>query len=303
MRIVYFGSPRTAVAPLVALHEAGHDVALVISGSDKRRGRGSAKTPTPVKAAALELGLDVSDDMADALEVGADLGVVVAYGRIIPNEILAAFPLVNIHFSLLPRWRGAAPIERAILAGDTETGVCLMEVAEGLDTGDVYRRVEVPIDPTDTATELHERLSHLGARLLLSALDEGLGDPEPQSEDGLTYASKVTTDDRRIDANMTVEDVDRRVRVGGAWTTFRGRRLKIISLRDVPTVSSDVDAMSLAEPTAESAGEPGTFISGSRIVLSDGVIEVVQVQPEGKPVMDVAAWANGADPVGDRIGS
>ncbi|HRA35850.1 MAG TPA: methionyl-tRNA formyltransferase, partial [Acidimicrobiales bacterium] len=141
---MYFGTPEIAVPPLRALAAAGFDVALVVTGADKRRGRRGAPTPTPVKAAALELGVEVTDDPDRAATVGADLGVVVAYGRILRRPLLERIPLVNLHFSLLPRWRGAAPVERAILAGDTTTGVCVMAVEEGLDTGPVYDTVRVP---------------------------------------------------------------------------------------------------------------------------------------------------------------
>jgi len=141
VRLVYLGTPDMAVPPLRALHDAGHDIALVVSGADKRRGRGGATSPSPVKAVALELGLPVTADPDDVLAVAADLGVVVAYGRIIRPHVLAHLPMVNLHFSLLPRWRGAAPVERAILAGDDRTGVCVMAVEETLDTGGVYARV------------------------------------------------------------------------------------------------------------------------------------------------------------------
>ena len=134
-RLVYLGNPEVAVAPLTALHEAGHEVALVVTSPDRRRGRRSAPTPTPVGARAMELGIPVAHDLAAVADSGADLGVVVAYGRIIPVDVLARVPMVNLHFSLLPRWRGAAPVERALLAGDPTTGVCLMAVAEGLDVG------------------------------------------------------------------------------------------------------------------------------------------------------------------------
>ena len=147
---------------LRALCDAGHDVAIVVTGADKRRGRNQAPTASPVKVAARSLGLPVTHHVADAVEVGADLGVVVAFGRIIKPEVLARLAMVNVHFSLLPRWRGAAPVERAILAGDPVTGVCLMEVEEGLDTGGVYRRLEVAIGPHETAAELTSRLARLG---------------------------------------------------------------------------------------------------------------------------------------------
>ncbi|MBS1837978.1 MAG: methionyl-tRNA formyltransferase, partial [Actinobacteria bacterium] len=174
MRLVFLGSPDAAIPTLRALVAAGHDVALVLSGPDRRRGRGGRRTPTPLKAAALELGLPVSADLHDVVGVGAELGVVVAFGRIIPAPVLAEVPMVNLHFSLLPRWRGAAPVERAILAGDDRSGVCVMEVAGGLDTGDVLAVAEVPIDDEVTAAELTRRLAVLGADLMVGALAGGL---------------------------------------------------------------------------------------------------------------------------------
>ncbi len=153
-RLVYLGTPEIAVPPLRALHEAGHDIVLVVSQPDRRRGRGGAVSPSPVKAAALDLGVPVTDRVDDVIDAGADLGVVVAYGRLIRPHVLAAVPMVNMHFSLLPRWRGAAPVERAILAGDTVTGVCIMDVADELDAGDVYAVAEVPIGDTTTADQL-----------------------------------------------------------------------------------------------------------------------------------------------------
>ncbi len=143
-RLAYLGTPDMAVPPLRALVEAGHDIALCVTRPDSRRGRGKEETPSPVKLAATELGLPVTHTMDDLTTVGVDLAVVVAYGRIIPVRLLEQIPMVNLHFSLLPRWRGAAPVERAILAGDRETGVCLMKVEEGLDTGPVYAVRRVP---------------------------------------------------------------------------------------------------------------------------------------------------------------
>lgn len=288
MRIVYFGSPDSAVAPLDALQRAGHRIELVVSGADKRRGRGSAKSPTPVKARALELGLEVSEDMRDALAVAPDLGVVVAYGRIVPRDLLEAFPFVNIHFSLLPRWRGAAPVERAILAGDSETGVSLMALEEGLDTGPVFRRVSTPIDATETAAALRERLAALGAELLVRALAEGLGDPVPQDDAGATYAAKITSEDRQLRAGLSGEEFIRRVRIGGAWTTFRGKRLKVISAAVVPG-------------TAAGDANPGAFLSDTRLAVGDGVVELLEVQPEGRQVMAAADWGRGARPSGESI--
>ena len=155
--------------PLRGLHGAGHEIALVVTGADRRRGRGSATSPSPVSAAASELGLPVSHTVDDVLTTGADLGVVVAFGRLIRPHVLAAVPMVNVHFSLLPRWRGAAPVERALLAGDPVTGVCIMAVDETLDTGDVYRRAEVPIGDRVTAAELRANLVDVGPRSAVSA--------------------------------------------------------------------------------------------------------------------------------------
>src|SRR6476620_1048597 len=150
MRLAYLGTPAMAVPPLRALVAAGFDVAAVVTRADKRRGRGSAVAPSPVKEAAVERGSPVHHHLDDLLELSIVLGVVVAFGQIIKPHVLAAIPMVNLHFSLLPRWRGAAPVERALLAGDTQTGVCLMQVEEGLDTGGVYERAVVPIAATDT---------------------------------------------------------------------------------------------------------------------------------------------------------
>src|SRR5580698_5163295 len=152
-RLAFLGTPDMAVPPLRALVEAGHDLALCVTRPDRKRGRGGALSPSPVKAAALELGLAVTHSMQDLVTADVELAVVVAYGRIIPASLLAQIPMVNLHFSLLPRWRGAAPVERALLAGDAETGVCLMKLEEGLDTGPVYGRLSVPIgDEEDLST-------------------------------------------------------------------------------------------------------------------------------------------------------
>ena len=163
-RLAYLGTPDMAVPPLRALVEAGHDIALCVTRPDRRRGRGGATTPSPVKAAATELGLAVTHDMDDLTTAGVELAVVVAYGRIIPARLLAQVPMVNLHFSLLPRWRGAAPVERAILAGDRETGVCLMKVEEGLDTGPVYAVRTVPLDDDITLAALRRELVDRGQR-------------------------------------------------------------------------------------------------------------------------------------------
>src|SRR5947209_7105830 len=190
MKLAFLGTPEVAVPPLRALVADGHDVRLVVTRADKRRGRGGALMPSPVKAAAQELGLPVTDQIDEVMDAGAELGVVVAFGRLIKPHVLAALPMVNVHFSLLPRWRGAAPLERAILAGDAETGVCLMELEEGLDTGPVYDCSRLAIGAEETASELRARLVDAGTELLVTSLRQGLGTPTAQQGEP-TYADKI----------------------------------------------------------------------------------------------------------------
>ncbi len=268
-RLAFLGTPEASVLPLRALVDAGHDVALVVSQPDRRRGRGGRTSPSPVKQAALDLGLAVSDDVDDALAVGADLGVVVAFGRLIKPHVLAELPMVNIHFSLLPRWRGAAPVERAVLAGDERTGVDLMVVEEGLDTGGIYDRAELPIGPDDTVADLRERLSRLGADLLVANLARGLGEPVPQQGEPC-YAHKLEAADLAIDWSAPAEAVHRLVRVGGAWTTHDGHRLKVWRTALAPGGCDTVEV-----PTGQ------------------GPLWLVEVQPEGRRRMPAGAWANG----------
>ena len=199
---------------------------MVVSRPDTRRGRGNTLSPSPVKAVALELGLPVTDDLDAVLDAGIELGVVVAYGRIIPRRVLEAVPMVNLHFSLLPRWRGAAPVERALLAGDATTGVCLMEVAEGLDTGAVYAVEETSIAGDDTLASLRGRLVEMGTRMVVDALTEGLGAPAPQTGEP-THAAKIDPGELALDWSRPAVELDRLVRLGGAWTPFRGKRLKV----------------------------------------------------------------------------
>jgi methionyl-tRNA formyltransferase len=268
-RLAYLGTPDLAVPPLAALVGAGFEVALVVSQPDKRRGRGSTLSPSPVKAAALELGLPVSDRLADVADAGVDLGVVVAYGRLIPLAILERVPMVNLHFSLLPRWRGAAPVERAILAGDDRTGVDLMVVEEGLDTGAIYRRAELAIGPDDTLEELRARLVDLGAAMLVEELGRGLGSPVPQTGEPTT-AAKLRPEELELDWSSPAIDVHRQVRLGGAWTTFDGKRLKVWRTAVPPR------------------GD------GPQVMAGDGPVELVEVQPEGKPRRSATEWARGA---------
>jgi methionyl-tRNA formyltransferase len=281
-RLVFLGTPDFAAVPLRALVEAGHDVALVVSQSDKRRGRGGRLVASPVKQAALDLGLPVTDRVDDVLAdgVGADLGVVVAFGRLIKPHVLERLPMANLHFSLLPRWRGAAPVERAILAGDDRTGVDLMVVEEGLDTGGIYDRAEVTIGPDETADELRQRLAALGTDLLLRNLACGLPEPRPQ-EGEATYAHKVGPSEHEIDWARPAIDIHRLVRIGDAWTTHAGQRLKVWR-------------------TALTSGTP----DGVEVQAGDGLLSLREVQPEGRRRMPARAWANGARwRPGDRLGT
>lgn len=269
MKLVYVGTPEMAVPPLEALVDAGHEVVLVVTRVDKKRGRGGALSPSPVKAAATGMGLAVSHDVDDVLRVGAELGVVVAYGRLIKPHVLDVVPMVNAHFSLLPRWRGAAPVERAILAGDEHTGVCVMRLDEGLDTGGVYARADVPIRTTTTAEQLRRELVDVASGLLVATLrrplDQWIDTAEPQVGEPL-YAAKLDKAEFEIDWSQPDDIIHRLVRVGGAWTTFRGKRLKVLAAD-----------------------------------LVDGVIAPVTVQPEGKGPMDFDAWKNGAQPAADEL--
>jgi methionyl-tRNA formyltransferase len=286
VRLAFLGTPEVAAGTLRALVGAGHDVRIVVTRPDTRRGRGAEVSPSPVKQAAEQLGLLVTHKAADVMSSGAELGVVVAYGRLVKPDVLAAVPMVNVHFSLLPRWRGAAPVERAVLAGDAETGVCLMELEEGLDTGPVYARTVTPIGPDETVDELRHRLGEMGTELLLKNLSVGFGTPEPQVGEP-TYAAKIGADELRLDFDRPAEVCNRVVRVGRAWTTWRGKRLLVHRARV------------LGEDEELSPGQ----VQGDRVGTAEGALELLVVQPEGKPPMDGAAWARGARPrPGERIG-
>ncbi len=286
MRLVFLGTPEAAVPALRALVEAGNEVVHVVTRVDKRRGRGNDVSPSPVKTAALELGIPVSHTVDDVIGTGADLGVVVAFGQLIKPHVLAEVPMVNLHFSLLPRWRGAAPVERAILAGDSETGVCVMAVEEGLDTGGVYAVGRVTIDPEETAVELRSRLVDLATPLLLEVLARpgGIGEPVAQRGEP-TYAAKITAADLELRWDRPAVELARLPRVGKAWTTFRGRRLLILDGRAVP---GDV--------------KPGV-LDGVVVGTGQGGLELVTVQPEGKAPLPAGAWRLGARPTSDeRLG-
>jgi methionyl-tRNA formyltransferase len=289
-RLAYLGTPETAVPPLRALVDAGHDVALCITQPDRRRGRGGETTPSALKVAAVELGIPVSHDLTEVTGVGAELGVVVAYGRIIPGPVLARLPMVNLHFSLLPRWRGAAPVERAILAGDTETGVCLMKVEEGLDSGPVYLERAVPLDERITLGALRTLLVGVGSALVVEGLVGGLaGLPVPRPQVGeVTLAAKVTSEDLHLDWSQPAGRVHRVVRLGRAWTTFRGRRVRVLA----------------ATPSPSSQGGPPGTLHGTAVSTGAGDLVLEQVQPESRSPMSAEAWVRGLHVApGDRLGT
>ncbi len=290
-RLAFLGTPEVAVPPLAALVDAGHEVVLVVTRPDRRRGRGPATSPSPVKAAALDLGLTVTSDLAALGGAGAELGVVVAFGRIIPANLLEALPMVNLHFSLLPRWRGAAPVERAILAGDPVTGVCVMAVAEGLDTGDVYARVEVPVGDA-SLDQLRARLVAQGSALLVDLLADGPGGlPEPVPQVGEpTYADKIRPAELELDWARPAAELARVVRLGRAHTLFRGRRLGVLAARDLGAAPAGGD------------GPPGTLL-GDGVRTGGGLLALERVQPEGRRPMAAADWVRGVRPEpGERLG-
>jgi methionyl-tRNA formyltransferase len=297
MRIVFLGSPADAVPVLSALHDAGHDIALVVTQPDRRRARGGALLPSAVKHAAVALGLPVltpakTGEVRDEIAASAAaLGVVVAFGQLIPPAVLEALPhgFVNLHFSLLPRWRGAAPVERAILAGDPETGVCLMALEAGLDTGPVYASTALPIRDDETAGELRARLVDAGTQLLLANLDAvPTTVPIPQTGEP-TYASKLSVEEFALDWARPAADLARLVRAAnprpGAWTTVAGRRVKVLRARAVPVpVSGDEEGPD---------GAPGALLPGAVVATGHGALALDEVQPEGKGVIAARAWQAG----------
>ena len=294
-RLAFLGTPEVAVGFLRALHDAGHDVALVVTAPDRRRGRGSALAPTAVKQCALELGLPVSSRVADVLDANVELGVVVAFGTLIRADVLRQVPMVNLHFSLLPRWRGAAPVERAILAGDDRTGVCLMALDEGLDTGPVHARVEAPILPGETAAELRACLADRGTALLLEHLAGGvatLGIPVPQVGEVL-YAAKIDRCELRLTWQRPAVELDRLVRVGRAWTTFRGKRLIVERARIVAAAGPGGDD---AEAGAQGPVPPPGTLVGGEVICGEGRLELLEVRPEGRSAQPFDAWRRGARP-------
>jgi len=285
--IVFFGTPEVAVPALRGLCESGLSVDLVVTGVDKRRSRGTTTTPSPVKAAAEELDIMVVHDLDDVVthvrtRRGSILGVVVAYGRLLPPSILEVLPLVNLHFSLLPRWRGAAPVERAILSGDSETGVCLMRVRHELDAGEVYACRRLPIGENDTAHDLRTGLNRIGVPMLVETCLAGFGIPTPQTGD-VSYAKKITSDDLRLLWN-DARTVSRQIRVGGAFGFVDGQRLKVHEC-GVGPVGVGHEGRQRGEAFA---------VNGQVFVCcGDDVVELLVVQPEGRSRVPASSWWNG----------
>jgi methionyl-tRNA formyltransferase len=293
-RVAFLGTPDMAVPVLRALVGAGIEVVHVVTRADKRRARGNDLHPSPVKAVAIELGLNVSHTAHDLIDVHQqkpfDLAVVVAYGALIKVPVLQVVPMLNLHVSLLPRWRGAAPIERALLSGDEQTGVCLMQVEEGLDTGAVLGRSTMAITASTTADDIRSTLMEAGTQLLLDQLRDGLREPVPQQGES-TYAKKIEPAELCIDWSDSAEHISRLIRLGGAWSLFRGKRLKIHEAIVVESASDAPGAVRIDKATVH-------------IATSRGSLDVRVVQPEGKPRMDITSWINGARPTtGEKLSS
>jgi methionyl-tRNA formyltransferase len=278
-------------ADVLARLAASNEIAFLLTRPDAEQGRGRRLAPPPAKEAAERLGIAVHQPERPELPVEpVDAIVVCAYGLLIPSELLEQALWLNVHPSLLPRWRGAAPVERAILAGDAETGIDLMRIEAGLDTGPVFARVRVPIGPQETAGELHARLVDAGTELLRTHLPL-VPDTVPEPQQGEpTYADKLTVDEFRLDPTRAASDLERLVRAGnprpGAWLRVDGRRVKVWRARAL--VGPDADADVDAEPIAV-----GAFGRGAHLGTARGTLVLDEVQPEGKRVMDAGAWLTG----------
>ncbi len=301
MRIVFMGTPDFSVPVLDALVEAGHEIAAVYCQPPRPAGRGKKDRPTPVHARAEALGLPVrhpvslkdGTSQAEFAALEAEVAVVVAYGLILPQAILDAprHGCLNIHASLLPRWRGAAPIHRAIMAGDTETGICIMQMEAGLDTGPVLLREATPIGEEETTAQLHDRLSAMGAGLIVQALrDLPTLTPEVQADEGVTYAAKIEKAEAQIDWTLPAAEIDRKIRglspFPGAWTEIEGQRVKLLASR-----------------LAQGAGDPGTVLDDAlTVACGDGAVELLRLQRAGKSAQDRETFLRGLPlPAGSRI--
>ncbi|MEM7599546.1 MAG: methionyl-tRNA formyltransferase [Pseudomonadota bacterium] len=299
MRVVFMGTPEFSVPVLDALVEAGHEIAAVFCQPPRPAGRGKKDRPTPVHARAEALGFEVRTPVSlkgeqDAFAaLNADIAVVVAYGLILPQAILDAphHGCLNIHASLLPRWRGAAPIHRAIMAGDAETGVCIMQMEAGLDTGPVLLRQATEIGPEETTGALHDRLSLMGAHLIVEALARhGSLLLEPQPDTGVTYAEKIDKVEARLDWTEPGARVDRKIRglspFPGAWAEVAGQRLKFLASR-----------------MADGSGAPGEVLDDHlTIACGSGAVEVLRLQRAGKGPQDRDEFLRGMPlPPGTRL--
>jgi methionyl-tRNA formyltransferase len=298
LRLVFMGTPDFAVPTLLEIVGRGHDVAAVYTRAPRPAGRGMDLTPSPVEVAARRFGLPVltpktlrNEDAAAAFRShGADAAVVVAYGLILPKPILDAVPLgcFNLHGSALPRWRGAAPINRAVMAGDASTAVMVMRMEEGLDTGPVAMAEHVGIEPDMTAGELHDKLSPLGADLMgraLAALERGSLALTPQSQDGVTYAQKIEKSETRIDWQRPWKDVHDHMRglapFPGAWF-------------ELPGTGAPARIKVLRSTRGEGSGAPGTVLDDNlTIACRDGAVRIVQLQRAGKQPMTTEAFLRG----------
>ncbi|MCI9887628.1 methionyl-tRNA formyltransferase [Micrococcales bacterium 31B] len=307
MRIVFAGTPEVAVPSLRRLVASGHDVVGILTQPDGRARRGRGTVPTPVKAAAVELlGPDVPilqpeslRDSAAAEQIAAlapDVIPVVAYGNLVPRSALDVAPhgWINLHFSLLPRWRGAAPVQRAIEAGDPRTGAAVFQIEAGLDTGPVFATLETEIGPHHTASDLLTALSESGADLLARVIDgmaEGTARGVAQASDGITHAAKISPAEAQVDWTRPHEQVERGIRAvtaaPGAWTVWRGERFKVLAL--------DATARPLGDPPLDLApGQPALHDKALWVGTATTPLRVLTVAPAGKPAMDGAAWVRGA---------
>lgn len=289
MRVIFMGTPDFSVPALRAI-AARHDVVAVYSQPPRAAGRGQKPRPSPVALAAQDLGIPVRtparlrdpQEQADFAALDADVAVVVAYGLILPQPVLDAPRLgcLNIHASILPRWRGAAPIHRAILAGDAETGVAIMQMEAGLDTGPVLALTRTPIAADDTTASLHDRLSAMGADLICDVLDRLPLPAVPQAQDGVTYAAKIDKAEARIDWTLPAEQVDRQIRglspFPGAWCMIGDERVKLLASTVVP-----------------GQGDPGTVLPDFTIVCGSGAVRITLAQRAGKRPMTPADLLRG----------
>jgi methionyl-tRNA formyltransferase len=310
MRVVYLGTPAAAVPPLEALLDSTHEVVAVVTRPDRPRDRrGGPPRPSPVKQAALAAGVPVLEPPsgrdpelpARLAATGADIGVACAFGYLLPDAVLAALPrgIINLHFSLLPAYRGAAPVQRALLDGVEVTGVTTFQIDAGMDTGPMLLAAEVAVDPREDAGALTARLAEVGARLIvetLDALEASQLQPRPQPEAGASLAPKVTGEEARLDFSWPAARLADAVRAftpaPGAWTTHRGRRLKVT--RATPAEGSREPSPEDGRPTLE----PGRLAlgPGGRLLVgaADQPLELLEVQPEGRRAMSGAEFARGA---------